>query len=274
MTLGDGITGRRWLDNSVPSMARVQDFALGGNDNYRSDRQLHRFILALHPDFDQVVRAARRFVLQAWTRMAQDGIDQFLALGSGLPTSPSLHEVVRRVQPGARVVYVEPEPVVVAHTRAVVVEHDSLRAVHHPLADSASIVSDPVVTQMVDLSRPVGVHVGLLQVIRQPTALAMMRFYRDNLAAGSLMSLTAMLAAPRRELSAPRLPRALSQFTSLIVLRSPAEAAELIAGYTMLEPGLLDLAEWAALPAPAGAPVVPEGQQRLHCAAAILRVGS
>ncbi len=272
VTLGDGITGTWSLNNSVPSMARVQDFVLGGTENFRVDRQLHRFVVALNPDFDQVVRASRRFVLQAWSRMAQDGINQFLALGSGLPTAPSLHDVVRRSRPLARVVYVEPEPIVAAHVRAVLGGRDGLRAVHHPLDDSPGILADPVVAETLDLTRPVGVHVGMLQVIRQPAAVAIMRFYLDNLVATSTLSMTAMLARPRRQMSAPRLPRPLSRFTSSIVLRSPDEAAELVDGYTVPEPGLVDLAEWAGLPAPPGAPAVPDRDGRLGCVAAVLRV--
>jgi S-adenosyl methyltransferase len=309
-----------------PSLARVNDHALGGKNNYQVDRDLHAQILAINPDFDAFVKAARRFLVQNLQRMAEAGVDQFIALGTGLPTSPNVHEVVRRTHPGARVVYVEAEPVAAVHARALLAREQGVAAVRYRIDDSAAILADPAVTATLDLSRPLGVCFGVMQVIPQPSALSVMAFHREELAPGSMIALHALLAdaagAPggRGQGGPPGRPPAFRgpppdgfrgpppegfrgppegfpgpppgpgggpfaggpgeevplvvRAAAQVVFRSREEAAALFEGLDVLEPGLVDLAEWARMPLPVGLadPDVPGLPVSLNCLAGLARV--
>src|SRR5690349_16369381 len=95
------------IDPTKPSAARIYDYLIGGKDNYAVDREAAEKLLAVVPDQRVLARANRAFAMRAVRFLAQEGIRQFIDLGTGIPTSPSLHEVVRAVDPSARVVYVD-----------------------------------------------------------------------------------------------------------------------------------------------------------------------
>jgi len=293
-----------------PSLARVNDHALGGKNNYQVDRDLHAQILAINPDFDAFVQAGRRFLVQTLERMADVGIDQFVALGTGLPTSPNVHEIVRRVRPDAKVVYVEAEPVAAVHARALLAREQGVVAVRYRIDDSAAIAADPAVAATLDLTRPLGVFFGVMQVIPQASALSVMAFHRDKLVPGSMIALHALLAdaagAPggRGQGGPPGRPPVLRgppppgfpgppgpghgppsgppgdevplvvQAASQVVFRSREEATALFDGLDVLDPGLVDLADWARLPLPVGlaGPEVPDLPPILNCLAGLARV--
>ena len=294
-----------------PSLARVHDHALGGKNNYQVDRDLHAQILALNPDFDAFVQAGRRFLVQSLQRMAEAGIDQFVALGTGLPTSPNVHEVVRRTHPDAKVVYVEAEPVAAVHARALLAREQGVIAVRYRVDDPVAIAGDPAVAATLDLTRPLGVFFGVMQVIPQASALNVMAYHRDELAPGSMIALHALLAdvagAPggRGQDGPPGRPTAFRgppppgfpgpppgpgrgphlvepdeevplvvRAAAQVVFRSPEEATALFEGLDVLEPGLVDLADWARVPLPVGlaAPEITDLPQSLNCLAGLARV--
>jgi O-methyltransferase involved in polyketide biosynthesis len=239
------------VDTRAASVARINDYALGGKDNYQIDRDVYAQLLEIHPEFPAQVRATRHFVIQSVWRMAQAGIDQFVALGTGLPTTPNVHEVVRRLQPRARVVYVEPEPMVAAHQRALLARQPGLTAVQHDVNDPVAILTDPVVGATLDPSRPIGVHFALMHYASQPVALSVMAFHRDKLAPGSMLALSALMGSPAAADKA-RADEAVWAMTSQLIYRTPAEVEELFVGLELLEPGIRDVAEWARLDMPPG----------------------
>lgn len=160
---GAGAAGR--AGGLGPSPARVYDYLLGGKDNFRVDRDAAQRVVAMDPAFAGVARANRRFVLDAVTRMARAGIDQFVDLGAGIPTSPNVHEAARSVRPGARVVYVDRDPVVVSHSRALRAA-DGVAIVHADAGDTGAILADPALRDVIDFDQPVGVlAVALLHFI-------------------------------------------------------------------------------------------------------------
>lgn len=241
-----------------PSAARVNDYALGGKDNYQIDRELYAQFVEINPDFRAYVRATRRFVVLSMWRMAQAGIDQFVALGTGLPTTPNVHEVVRRLHSSARVVYVEPEPIVAAHARALLARQPGLVAVQHDVNDPVAILTDPAVGATLDPSRPIGVHFALMHQTPQPVARLVMGFHRDKLAPGSMLALSALQVNPARiDEIRHRADNAAWVIASQLVYRTPAEVAELFEGLELMEPGILDVADWARLDLPVGV-TVPE----------------
>jgi hypothetical protein len=234
-----------------PSMVRVNDYALGGKDNYQIDRELYAQIVEINPDFPAHVRATRRFVVHSVWQMAQAGIDQFVALGTGLPTTPNIHEVVRRLRPSARVVYVEPEPVVAAHARALLARQPGLVAVQHDVNDPVSILTDPTVGATLDPNRPIGVHFALMHETPQPVARFVMDFHRDKLAPGSMLALSALQVDPARiDEIRGRDDNAAWVIASQLVYRTPTEVAELFEGLELMEPGIRDVADWARLNLP------------------------
>lgn len=123
-----GVTVPRF-DPSVPSPARMYDYYLGGKDNFAADREAAEQALSVVPFGREVARANRQFLVRAVTFMARDGIDQFIDLGTGLPTGPNVHEVARSVHPDARVLYVDNDPMVCSHARALLATGNSVAAI-------------------------------------------------------------------------------------------------------------------------------------------------
>ncbi|HEY0816872.1 MAG TPA: SAM-dependent methyltransferase [Pseudonocardia sp.] len=243
------------VDTGRPSVARINDYALGGKDNYQIDRDVYEQILELNPEFPAQVRATRHFVVQSVWRMAQAGIDQFVALGTGLPTTPNVHEVARRLQPSARVVYVEPEPMVAAHARALLASRPGLAAVQHDVNDPVSILTDPVVGATLDPSKPIGVHFALMHYAPQPAARSVMAFHREKLAPGSMLALSALQVGvvgsdAGRDRADDPAGAAIRAIAAKLVYRTAAEIEELFVGLELLEPGIRDVAEWARLDLP------------------------
>ncbi|RAG84985.1 SAM-dependent methyltransferase [Streptacidiphilus pinicola] len=109
---------RRELHTDRPQSARMYDYLLGGKTNFAPDREIAAKALEAFPGLRDVVRAGRAFLGRAADFLVREGVDQFLDIGSGIPTSPNLHEIVQRVNPAARIVYVDNDPIVLAHTRA------------------------------------------------------------------------------------------------------------------------------------------------------------
>jgi len=146
------------VDIRTPNMARMYDYALGGKDNFASDREAVQHLFQLAPENAFVPRANRQFLGKAVRFAAEQGIRQFVDLGAGLPSQGSTHQVARQVQPDARVVYVDSDPVVLAHARALLAGNDSgIRVVGADIRDTGRIFGNPHMSQLIDLSQPVAV---------------------------------------------------------------------------------------------------------------------
>ncbi|MBF8185696.1 SAM-dependent methyltransferase [Nonomuraea sp. K274] len=180
------------LDPNTPNLARMYDYMLGGKDNLPVDRvavdQLAQHIPAATP----LARANRAFLQRAVRHLAAAGVRQFLDLGSGLPTQGNVHEVVRDVAPGAKVVYVDHDPVVAAHAATLLQGEERVRFVRADLLCPAELLAAPEVSDFLDLAEPVGVSlVSILHFV--PDAgdpAAMVAILRDAVAPGSHLALT------------------------------------------------------------------------------------
>jgi hypothetical protein len=231
---------------TTPSLARLYDHALGGKDNFEVDRRLFHRLTALYPEYQAFAVANRHFLVQAVERIATAGVTQFLDLGSGLPTAPSVHDVARAVQPGAEVAYVDNDPVVRAHMNARAVQPGIVTA-GHDLRDVDAVLGDPAVRAVVDLDRPVGLLlVAVLHFVDRAEALDVVAAYRAALAPGSFLVVSALLRNPDRD--APEhhheSDRIAGSLGTTIVPRTVAEIEELFTGFTLLPPGLQDLSRW------------------------------
>src|SRR5271157_4564069 len=142
------------LDTSVPNMARVYNYWLGGKDHFAADRAEAERLVALYPPLPALARENRAFLLEAVGWAARQGIGQFIDLGAGLPASPAVHQAARAVLPAARVAYVDFDPVVLSHARALLATDDGVTAVAADLRDPAAVLAYPELRAVIDLREP------------------------------------------------------------------------------------------------------------------------
>jgi len=146
------------IDIRTPNMARMYNYALGGKDNFAVDREAVENLFQLAPENAHVPKANRQFLRKAVRFVAEQGVSQFIDLGAGLPSQGSTHEVARLVQPSARVVYVDSDPVVLAHARALLAGNDAgLAVIAEDIRDTGKILGHPYTKRLIDFSKPVGV---------------------------------------------------------------------------------------------------------------------
>jgi hypothetical protein len=249
---GDGATGSGdpapppEIDVTIAHPARIYDFLLGGKDNYESDRAVAEKMIAINPLARAGARRNREFLLRAVRTMVADlGIDQILDLGAGIPTAPNVHQVARAENPAAVVAYVDNDPIVLAHDRALLSVEPGVRTVLGDFTDPPSVLDDPEIGELIDWSRPVGVVMASVFhfVPDELDPPAMVAAYRDRMASGSAVAismLTSEGADPGQMSQATRDYRA----TQGLTFRDRARIAEFFAGFDVLEPGLVHPADW------------------------------
>lgn len=178
------------LDTAAPSLARAWDHLLGGRASFAADRALAQRLEALHPGLRDSLSASRRYVTDHVTRIARTGVDQYLDLGAGLPTRPAIHESARAVLPGARVAYIDHDPAVIEHGRALVPA--SVRYLPGDLMEPEAILSHADLAGFLDLARPVCLILALtLHVLPPGTARAVAGVLVRAVAPGSYLIVTA-----------------------------------------------------------------------------------
>ena len=132
------------FDPNTPSVARTYDYLLGGKDNYPVDREVGEIFVQKFPGAVRIAQDNRACLVRAVTYIASElGVDQFIDLGSGLPTADNVHQVAQRVNPGARIAYVDNDPIVLAHGRAMLEENDNTKVVAADIRHPAQILDDP-----------------------------------------------------------------------------------------------------------------------------------
>ena len=233
------------VDIDRPSAARVYDYYLGGSHNFAVDREMARQAIADWPDLPRIMQANRAFMRRAVRYCAAQGIDQFLDVGSGIPTVGNVHEVAQVAAPGARVVYVDIDAVAVAHSCALLADDEHTGVVHADFLDVDAVLDDPVTRSVLDLDRPVALlAVALLHFVsdeRHPaTALAR---YRDALAPGSHLALShaSADAAPERADEHVALYR---RTATPMSMRPRDQVARFFDGFRLLEPGVVGIPFW------------------------------
>ena len=227
-----------------PSPARIYDYLLGGSHNLAVDRQVAEQVLASMPDGRAQARANRAFLFRAVRHLVAVGIRQFLDLGSGIPTVGNVHEVARRAAPQTRVVYVDIDPVAVAHARALLSGDPLTGVVGADVRDVEGILDSPEVGRLLDLDQPVGLlMVAILHVVPDaddPTGLV--RRLRDAVPPGSYLAIGHGTADSRPE-NADRLTQISRRTPTPMTPRTREQIAAFFDGFTLLDPGLV----WAPL---------------------------
>ncbi|GIH71155.1 SAM-dependent methyltransferase [Sphaerimonospora thailandensis] len=178
---------------AVPNAARIYDYLLGGKDNFPADRAAAEGLVKIVPDMRQRTRENRDFLIRAVRHLADSGVRQFLDLGSGLPTGENVHEVVHRIAPDGRVVYVDSDEIAVVHGRALLARHPEglVRMVHADVCDTDAMLAHPDVVESFDRSQPVAVvMVALLHFIPEPQVRHILDTLRAWLPPGSHVVIT------------------------------------------------------------------------------------
>jgi len=237
----------RGTDLDRPNPARIYDYALGGRANFAADRAAFDAFAAVYPDNALAARSNRAFLRRAVAYLARQGIDQFLDVGSGLPTGGNVHEVARGINPHARVVYVDNDPVAVRFSRQLLAEEQvsGVAAIEADLRDPAAILAHPRTRALLDLSRPVGLLlVAVLHFI--PDDDEARRAVRELTAAvppGSYLAIAHGTLEGASEGFA-RLARLYEDTAHPLVFRPRAAVEGFFAGFDLVEPGLVYAPAW------------------------------
>jgi O-methyltransferase involved in polyketide biosynthesis len=236
----------RGFDPSRPAPARVCNYLLGGKDHYAADRELGDRLVELQPRIRIAARENRRFVGRAIRHLVQRGIRQFLDIGTGLPCSHNVHEMASRYAPGVKTVYIDNDPAVLVHGRALLARSDRVDVVAADLRNPAEIFGAPGVKQHIDFGAPVAVLLT-----------AVLHFVTDDddprgivaelcaaLTPGSAVVISHATADtdPDAGLTAARIYSESS--TCPLVPRSRPEIARLFDGLEMADPGLVYTTQW------------------------------
>ncbi|SRR6266704_1574044 len=243
--------GRASFDASIPNVARIYDYWLGGKDNFAADREAAERSAKAVPQLPWLSRENRRFLGRAVRFCAGAGITQFLDIGSGLPTMENVHEVAGQVTADPHVVYVDNDPVVVSHAQALLAGPRTT-AIHGDLTRPEEILGAAEVRRLIDFGRPVALLiVATLHFVPDEAgpAGAVARL-RDALVPGSYLVISHIEVSPAhgvgtepRSQTAHELGEA-QKGTPMAPVRSRKEIAAFFGDLTLLEPGLVDVWDW------------------------------
>ncbi|MFI7703089.1 SAM-dependent methyltransferase [Nonomuraea sp. NPDC049480] len=238
------------FDPHTPNLARMYDYMLGGKDNLAVDREAADQLAQHIPDAVPLAKANRAFLQRAVRHLAAAGIRQFLDLGSGLPTQGNVHEVVRDISPDAKVVYVDHDPVVAAHARALLEEQGRVAFAQADLLRPRELLAMPEVTGLLDLSEPVAVLlVSILHFVQDADdPQGMVKILRDALAPGSYLVLTHGVWTLGNEEKEEAEERARDVYrgssTRGAAGRSAEEIRAFFGDFELVEPGLVRVTDW------------------------------
>jgi hypothetical protein len=236
------------IDISQPSPARIYDFHLGGAHNFQADRQAAEQIAAIMPELPLIMRANRAFLFRAVRFLVDAGIRQFLDLGSGIPTAGNVHQVAQRATPGVRVVYVDVDPVAVAHSQALLTDNPTAAAVRADLRDVPTVLALPQVRELIDFRQPMAVlMVAVLHFIPDrdhPTQIV--AGYRDATAPGSHLVIS-HAAATEDDIGTLGADEATAEYSRTVAeatLRTRDEVTAMFDGYELVGPGVVYVDKW------------------------------
>ncbi|MDL4771899.1 MULTISPECIES: SAM-dependent methyltransferase [Thermomonosporaceae] len=236
------------IDVNTPSTARIYDFLLDGKDNFPADREAAAGLLAASPNAKAMAQANRRFLVRAVRVLAQEGVRQFIDLGTGIPTSPNVHEVAREVLPDARVVYVDHDPIVTAHNRALRTTVEGLASVQADVRRPEEILAHPDVAALIDFAEPVAVlALSVFHFVTERDGPArILGAFTERMAPGSHLVITSTGSEGFTAEELDQITRPYQGATSALVLRSRAEIEAMFDGLELLEPGVVDVFKWRA----------------------------
>ena len=258
------------IDASIAHPARIYDYLLGGKDNYEVDRAVAEQLLAINPVASASARRNREFILRAVPVMVGElGVSQILDLGTGIPTAPTVHRRAREVNPDTTVVYVDNDPIVLAHDRALLAVEPGVHTVLGDLTDPPTVLEHPELDGVLDWSRPIGLIMAAVFhfVPDEKGPVDILRAYTERMAPGSVVAISMLTSegAVAAEMAQAQERYRASQG---LTFRDRAGIAAFFDGLDLIEPGLVDPAGWRPTEVPA---TETEGSQHLMVGVGVRR---
>ncbi|MFI1257772.1 SAM-dependent methyltransferase [Streptomyces netropsis] len=236
------------IDLSVPSVSRIYDYYLGGSHNFEVDREAGRRAIDAFPGLPKIMQANRAFMRRAVRYAVGQGVTQFLDIGSGIPTFGNVHEIAQAAAPEARVVYVDHDPVAIAHSRAVLAGDERTDIVAADLRTPHDILAAEEVARLLDLRRPVALLlVAVLHFTEdRDEPWKAVAELRDALAPGSLLILTHASTdeGPMKPEEGEEVQGVYRRVGSPLLMRSKGDVSRFFEGFELLEPGLVPISAW------------------------------
>jgi hypothetical protein len=233
------------IDLSRPSAARMYDYYLGGSHNFAIDREAAEQAITMWSDLPIIMQANRAFLRRAVRFLVGQGIRQFLDIGSGIPTVGNVHEVAQQAAADSRVVYVDIDPVAVAHSRAILAGNPNAAIVQGDARDPDRLLAEPEVQQLLDLRQPIGIFlVALLHFIPNDIdAYRLVDRLREIMAPGSylVISHASFEGRPTETESHTQL---YARTSTPMMMRSRRDIERFFDGLHLVEPGLVYLPLW------------------------------
>lgn len=234
------------VDPTQMSHARAYDYVLGGKDNYEIDREAAAQVIALAPDLPMLGKAQRRFLLRVTQMCIENGVDQFLDVGTGIPTMPNVHKTARAINPKARVAYVDYDPIVSLHNSALLADSEGVESIQADVRDPQALMSHPQVTNVIDFQRPLlALFVGLFHLVADeydpPGLIAQ---FRERMAPGSYVMISQFCTDGSDPAAKAKLEEISVNSPSPMCFRHREEIVRFFDGFELLEPGVVDVQEW------------------------------
>jgi hypothetical protein len=247
------------VDITVPNAARVYDYALGGYHNFAVDRTFMDQAEAAWPGLRLLAHANRAYLGRAVQWLTRAGIRQFLDIGSGIPTLGNVHEVAQQAAPDSRVVYVDIDPVAVSHGQVMLAGNPFARAILGDLRRPHEIVAHPEVADLLDFSQPVAVlMIAVLHFVPDEADPAgIVRGVDEALVTGSYLAISHGTQAEVNPQEQETVRKLYERTPTPVNLRSREQIGELLAGFELVEPGIVPVTDWHPDPDEADDPPQP-----------------
>lgn len=235
------------IDPEKPSPARIYDFWLGGSQNFAVDRQVGQRAIDALPGLQAGVRANRAFLGRVVRHLAERGVTQFLDLGSGVPTIGNVHEAARYVNSAARVVYVDIDPVAIAHARALLAKVDAVEAILADLRRPENVLAHPLVRETLDLTAPIAVLMNAVMHFipdaEHPDRIV--RAYTDQAAPGSYVAISHGTENPAQRREVETLVNDYQRSTGVpLISRDAEQIGAWLTGLDIEPPGIVTIDQW------------------------------
>ena len=233
------------VDLTRPSAARMYDYYLGGAHNFAVDRNLAGQALALFPDGQLIAQANRAFLHRAVRYLLSQGVRQFIDIGSGIPTAGNVHEIAQKSDPETRVLYVDHDPVAVAHSELILQDTPNARVLMADLRHPNEILGAPTLTELLDLTQPIGVlMVAVLHFVSEADRPEdLITQFLDVLSPGSHLVIS-QGTGEGRQAEAQKLKELYRSTSTPITYRTRDQIGTLFNGWELVEPGVVWVPEW------------------------------
>ena len=234
-----------WVPTSVdlekPSSARAYDYTLGGNHNFAVDREFVKQVQAVYPESKYFALMNRAYLRRVVLYLMDQGIRQFLDLGSGIPTVGNVHEIAQAADPSARVVYVDIEHVAVAHSQLLLESNANAVMVHADITKPGLVLNNPTTLDLLDFTEPIGVLGITIGHYVLEDAATVFAAYRDAVPAGSYLALSHLT---NDFVDMDQITSAMGRTQNSVKPRTKAEILELFGDWELVEPGLVMTSQW------------------------------